>query len=53
MLAPVITLLVAAPANALLNYLLVWGPEPIRIGFAGAPLATALSMNLMVSFSSS
>jgi MATE family multidrug resistance protein len=49
MLAPVVTLIVAAPLNFLLNYLLVWGPEPIRLGFIGAPLATACSMNAMVS----
>ena len=48
MLAPVITLIVAAPLNVVLNYILVWGPEPVRLGFWGAPLATALSMNAMV-----
>lgn len=47
MLAPVITLMIAAPVNVILNYLLVWGPDPIRIGFVGAPLATAVSMNCM------
>ncbi|KAF9441560.1 MATE efflux family protein [Macrolepiota fuliginosa MF-IS2] len=36
-----------APFNAFLNYLLVWGPEPIRLGFIGAPLATAISFNLV------
>ncbi|RDX46702.1 MATE efflux family protein [Polyporus arcularius HHB13444] len=36
-----------APINALLNYLLVWGPEPIRLGFIGAPIATAISFNLI------
>lgn len=52
MMAPVISLLVAAPFNALLNYVLVWGPvDALRIGFVGAPLATALSMNVMVSTS--
>jgi MATE family multidrug resistance protein len=25
----------------------VWGPEPIALGFIGAPLATAISFNLM------
>ncbi|RDB24495.1 hypothetical protein Hypma_008480 [Hypsizygus marmoreus] len=34
---------VVAPINVLLNYLLVWGPEPIRLGFIGAPIATAMS----------
>lgn len=36
-----------APVNALLNWVLVWGPEPIRLGFVGAPLATAISFNLI------
>lgn len=36
-----------APLNAFLNYLFVWGPEPIRLGFIGAPLATAISFNLV------
>ncbi|EMD31953.1 hypothetical protein CERSUDRAFT_59308 [Gelatoporia subvermispora B] len=36
-----------APINAILNYLLVWGPEPIRLGFIGAPIATAISFNLI------
>jgi MATE family multidrug resistance protein len=26
---------------------LVWGPEPIALGFIGAPLATAISFNLI------
>lgn len=51
MSACTVTLLVTAPVNALLNYLLVWGPDFCRLGFVGAPLATAISMNLMVSFS--
>ncbi|KAF8846006.1 hypothetical protein BDN67DRAFT_10488 [Paxillus ammoniavirescens] len=35
-----------APLNMLLNYLLVDGPIPaLRLGFAGAPLCTALSHN--------
>ncbi|KAF9041212.1 multidrug/Oligosaccharidyl-lipid/Polysaccharide flippase [Panaeolus papilionaceus] len=38
---------IVAPFNAILNYLLVWGPEPIRLGFIGAPLATAFSFNLI------
>jgi len=25
----------------------VWGPEPIALGFIGAPLATAISFNLI------
>jgi Na+-driven multidrug efflux pump len=27
--------------------LLVWGPEPVRIGFIGAPIATSISFNLI------
>ncbi|KAJ7669264.1 MATE efflux family protein [Mycena polygramma] len=38
---------VVAPINALLNYILVWGPEPIRLGFIGAPIATACAFNLV------
>lgn len=38
---------VAAPINALANYMLVWGPEPVRLGFIGAPIATAISFNLI------
>jgi len=50
MTAPVLALFFAAPANFLLNWLLVWGPwEKIRIGFVGAPIATAVSINVMVS----
>ncbi|MBW0507608.1 hypothetical protein O181_047323 [Austropuccinia psidii MF-1] len=42
-----IILLFVAPLNALLSYLLVWGPQSIRLGFIGAPIATATSFNLM------
>ena len=44
---PTQVIFVVAPANALLNYLLVWGPEPIRLGFIGAPIASAISFNLI------
>jgi len=44
---PTRIILVIAPINAVLNYLLVWGPEPIRLGFIGAPIATAISFNLI------
>ncbi|TBU24333.1 MATE efflux family protein [Dichomitus squalens] len=44
---PTRIILGVAPVNALLNYLLVWGPEPIRLGFIGAPIATAISFNLI------
>ncbi len=30
---PTIIMLIIAPLNALFNYLLVWGPKPINIGF--------------------
>ncbi|KAG9313750.1 mate-domain-containing protein [Chiua virens] len=36
-----------APINMLLSYLLVWGPDPIRLGFIGAPIATSISYNLV------
>ncbi|KAG8713583.1 hypothetical protein FRC09_018556 [Ceratobasidium sp. 395] len=39
--------LTVAPINVGLNYALVWGPEPIRIGFIGAPVATSISLTLM------
>ncbi|CAL1709268.1 unnamed protein product [Somion occarium] len=44
---PTRVILCVAPINALLNYVLVWGPEPIRLGFIGAPIATAISFNLI------
>lgn len=39
-------MLITAPVNVLLVYLLVWGPDPIRLGFIGAPISTALSVTL-------
>ncbi|PIL27343.1 transporter [Ganoderma sinense ZZ0214-1] len=44
---PTRIILGVAPVNALLNYLLVWGPESLRLGFIGAPIATAISFNLI------
>ncbi|KIM42239.1 hypothetical protein M413DRAFT_70972 [Hebeloma cylindrosporum] len=38
---------IVAPTNVFLNYLLVWGPGPLRLGFIGAPIATAISFNLI------
>ncbi|KAG6919085.1 hypothetical protein DXG01_009338 [Tephrocybe rancida] len=38
-----------APFNAVLSYILVWGPEPIRLGFIGAPISTVVSY-IFVSF---
>ncbi|KAL5498226.1 ERC1_2 [Sanghuangporus vaninii] len=43
--------MIVAPINAFLNYLLVWGPESIRLGFIGAPIASAISFNLIALFS--
>ena len=55
-------MVIVAPINALLNWLLgertlrrvlikahnqtVWGPDSVRLGFIGAPIATAISLNL-------
>ncbi|GAA5955296.1 hypothetical protein JCM21900_003037 [Sporobolomyces salmonicolor] len=48
MTAPVLALVFAAPVNFALNWLLVWSPwEGVRIGFIGAPIATAVSINVM------
>ncbi|TFK41570.1 MATE efflux family protein [Crucibulum laeve] len=44
---PTRIIFIVAPINAILNYLLVWGPAPIRLGFIGAPIATAISFNLV------
>ncbi|KAL4068850.1 mate-domain-containing protein [Scleroderma yunnanense] len=44
---PTRIIIFVAPINVLLNYLLVWGPESIRLGFIGAPIATAISRNLI------
>ncbi|KAH9855642.1 MATE efflux family protein [Lenzites betulinus] len=44
---PTRIILGVAPINALLNYILVWGPESVRLGFIGAPIATAISFNLI------
>lgn len=46
---PTLVILIVAPFNCALNWLLVWGPIPaVRLGFPGAPLATALSYDLEV-----
>ncbi|KAL1941520.1 hypothetical protein VTO73DRAFT_6959 [Trametes versicolor] len=44
---PTRIILGVAPINAVLNYILVWGPDPVRLGFIGAPIATAISFNLI------
>lgn len=47
MSASTMVLLVVSPLNAFLNWLLVWGPDSVRLGFVGAPLASAISNWLM------
>ncbi|QRV82116.1 MATE efflux family protein [Ceratobasidium sp. AG-Ba] len=44
---PSIITIIIAPLNMGLNYLLIWGPKPIQLGFIGAPIATSISMTLM------
>ncbi|QRV82117.1 MATE efflux family protein [Ceratobasidium sp. AG-Ba] len=44
---PGIVVMVVSPINVALNYLLVWGPENIRLGFIGAPIATSISTFLI------
>ncbi|KAG6837457.1 hypothetical protein H0H93_009000 [Arthromyces matolae] len=44
---PTQIIMIVAPINAFMNYLLVWGPPSIRLGFIGAPIATAISFNLV------
>lgn len=48
---PTRIIFVVAPLNAFLNYILVWGPKPIQLGFIGAPIATAISFNLVSAIS--
>ncbi|THH17466.1 hypothetical protein EW146_g3355 [Bondarzewia mesenterica] len=42
---PTATFVVIAPLNVFLNWFIVWGP--IGIGFIGAPIATAISFNII------
>ncbi|KIK58000.1 hypothetical protein GYMLUDRAFT_45564 [Collybiopsis luxurians FD-317 M1] len=44
---PTRIIIVVAPINVLLNYLLVWGPPATRLGFIGAPIATSISYYLL------
>ncbi|KDQ06320.1 hypothetical protein BOTBODRAFT_39663 [Botryobasidium botryosum FD-172 SS1] len=44
---PTMIIMIVAPINAFLQWLLVWGPDPVRLGFIGAPIASAISMNLI------
>ncbi|KAB5592881.1 MATE efflux family protein [Ceratobasidium theobromae] len=43
---PTTVVAVVAPLNVVLNYLLVQGPESVRLGFIGAPIATSISATL-------
>ncbi|KAG8984206.1 hypothetical protein FRB93_006694 [Tulasnella sp. JGI-2019a] len=50
---PSFIIIVVAPLNAMLNYILVWGPGPFKglaLGFIGAPIATSISFNLISLF---
>lgn len=47
LLVPTFCLILGAPLNIALNVLLVWGPDWARIGFVGAPLASAISFTVM------
>ncbi|KAG8848641.1 hypothetical protein FRB96_001048 [Tulasnella sp. 330] len=50
---PTCIILIGAPVNAALNYILVWGPGPfssLRLGFHGAPIATSITFNIMSLF---
>ncbi|GJN93150.1 hypothetical protein Rhopal_006197-T1 [Rhodotorula paludigena] len=50
MFAPVLALVAAAPTNVFFQWLLVWGPvDWLRVGFVGAPIATVISLNIMLS----
>lgn len=44
---PTRIILFVAPINILLTFLFVWGPEPVRLGFTGAPIASSISYNLV------
>ncbi|KAF8315345.1 multidrug Oligosaccharidyl-lipid polysaccharide flippase [Clavulina sp. PMI_390] len=44
---PTYIVIFVAPINILLNWLLVWGPPSIRLGYIGAPISTACSFNLI------
>ncbi|QRW23456.1 MATE efflux family protein [Rhizoctonia solani] len=44
---PTIIMIFIAALNAFLSWLLVWGPEPFRLGFIGAPIASSISFDLM------
>lgn len=44
---PAYAYIIAAPVSVLLNWLLVKGPDSVRLGFLGAPLASSLSYWLL------
>ncbi|KAI5994534.1 MATE efflux family protein [Pisolithus marmoratus] len=44
---PTRIILYVAPVSIFLNYLLVWGPQPFRLGFIGAPIAASISYNVV------
>lgn len=47
MVGPAIAFAFASFISIFLNWLLVHGPKPYRIGFLGAPLATVLAYNFV------
>ncbi|CAE6407400.1 unnamed protein product [Rhizoctonia solani] len=44
--AQTIVMTFIAPANLFLNWLLVWGPSSLRLGFVGAPIASSISFTI-------
>lgn len=46
---PTYVLFIVAPLNIFFNYLFVWGPDFIRLGFVGGAVATSLSYTITVS----
>ncbi|KAG8903133.1 hypothetical protein FRB99_003676 [Tulasnella sp. 403] len=49
---PSIIIALVAPLNAVLNYILVWGPGPFQaicLGYIGAPIATSISFYVIAS----
>lgn len=45
MIGPALAFALASAISIFLNWLLVHGPEPYRLGFLGAPLATVIAYN--------
>ena len=46
--APTIAVSIASAINVPLNLLLVYGPDSVRLGFIGAPIASLISYHLML-----